>query len=157
MALLLCVVILVRAAATASASPPPTQAWKCENQCQLNGECSNSSQQTQPFCVCDRGWTGPDCGVLDLNLNATVAYGMGATANTSSWGGGPPAYENSTGLYHLFVSEIAGHCGMTTWSRMSQASHAVSKHIAGPYTKVSTIIGTEAHNTYYAYSQPDKM
>ena len=47
--------------------------------------------------------------------------------------------------------------GMTTWSRMSQGTHAVSKNIEGPYTKVETVIGTEAHNIYYAYSEPDKM
>lgn len=129
---------------------------ECKNQCQLNGECVKSQNQ-QPVCVCDRGWTGIDCGTLNLDLNATIAYGMGATPNTSSWGGGPPAYDKSTGTFHLFLSEIAGHCGMTTWSRMSQGTHAVSKNIEGPYTKVETVIGTEAHNIYYAYSEPDKM
>jgi len=34
--------------------------------------------------------------------------------------------------------------------------HAVSKKREGPYTRVSTVVGTESHNTYYQYSAPDK-
>jgi hypothetical protein len=72
---------------------------------------------------CDRGWKGSSCGVLDLNPLATAAHGYGGlTPNTSSWGGGPPVFDGSK---YLYVSELAGDCGMGTWSRMSQAVHAV--------------------------------
>jgi hypothetical protein len=69
-------------------------------------------------CKCDVGWTGASCGDLDLDPDPIVLYGSGSVADphTSSWGGGPPAYDSSTGLYHLFVSELAGNCGTQTFS-----------------------------------------
>lgn len=107
--------------------------------------------------MCDKGWKGPDCGILNLVTTPTIAYGFGTTPKTSSWGGGPPAYDNATGMYHLFVSELAGNCGMTTWARMSRGAHAISKTAEGPYTRVETVIETEAHNIFYAYSPSDEM
>jgi hypothetical protein len=59
--------------------------------------------------------------------------------------------------WHLFVSELAGNCGMGTWSRMSQAAHTVSDSMEGPYTRVGLAIPTQTHNTLYAYSALDKM
>jgi hypothetical protein len=70
-------------------------------------------------------------------------------------GGGPPVFDGSK--YHLYVSELAGHCGMGTWSRMSQAVHAVSDSLEGPYKRSGLAIPTQTHNTYYAYSAPDKL
>ena len=119
---------------------------------QLNGECVHG------VCVCDKGWKGDNCGLLDLNPKPTVAYGFGGVEkDTSSWGGGPPAYDPKTKKYHLFVTELAGNCGMGTWARMSQAAHAVSDSIEGPYERVGLAIPTESHNIYYAYSPTDKM
>ena len=66
-------------------------------------------------------------------------------------------YDTLTKQYHLYVSEIAGHCGMGTWDRMSQAVHAVSDSLEGPYERSGLAIPTQTHNTYYAYSVPDKM
>ena len=77
---------------------------------------------------------------MHLDPDAHVAYGYDrATVSTerfSSWGGGPPVKSQQDGKYHLFVSEIAGRCGMSTWDRMSTTAHAVSDAIEGPYTKV---------------------
>jgi hypothetical protein len=114
--------------------------------CQLNGELTGGT------CRCDVGWKGSSCGDLDLNTEAIVAYGSGSESDplTSSWGGGPPAYDPITGQYHLFVSELAANCGMNTWNRGSQAAHAVSKSPLGPFKRVDLAIGTETHNTYYA-------
>ena len=41
-----------------------------------------------------------------------VTDGFTPTSGVSSWGGGPPVYDAATKKWHLFVSEIAGHCGM---------------------------------------------
>lgn len=146
---------LLLLAACGACGPARSSAAGCvtDGDCQLNGECSTSTHT----CVCDKGWTGPTCGELHLDQTAVVAYGYSEGSNTSSWGGGPPAFDPATGLYHLFVSEIAGHCGMSTWSRMSQSVHAVSETVQGPYRRVETVIGTESHNTYYVYSPTDKM
>jgi hypothetical protein len=127
----------------ASSSPICSTAFDC----QLNGECSNG------VCICDAAWTGPQCGVLDVE-QGTVAYGNGAATSplTSSWGGGPPVAD-ANGLYHLFVSEIAAHCGMSTWARMSFAAHTVSSSPVGPFTRLAgeagIAIGTFVHNTFY--------
>lgn len=74
--------------------------------CQLNGECSSTTQK----CVCDKGWTGDYCGDLDIAGTGTVAYGIGSplTPNTSAWGGGPPVL-GTDNKYHLLVTEIAGN------------------------------------------------
>lgn len=66
-------------------------------------------------------------------------------------------YDPATQEYHLFVSEIAGSCGISTWSRMSQGVHAVSKSVAGPYQRVGVIIPTQAHNIYYIQNPPDGL
>ena len=122
-----------------------------ELDCELNGACIAGA------CVCDMAWAGPTCGDLELEPAPTIAYGYGTTPNTSSWGAGPPAFDTETGTFHLFASEIAGNCGMGTWSRMSQVVHAVAESAAGPYRRKGVLISTEAHNTYYAYSPPDRM
>ena len=70
------------------------------------------------------------------------------TSAVSSWGGGPPAYDAATGMYHLFVSEMAAHCGESTWARMSQSAHAVSDTVEGPYERVDLVIPTVSHNTF---------
>lgn len=46
---------------------------------------------------------------------------------------------------------------MGTWSRMSQAVHAVADSAEGPFRRKGVLVPTEAHNTYYAYSPPDRM
>ena len=122
--------------------------------CQLNGDFIQGS------CVCDVGWTGSTCGELDLDPTPIVMWGKGATAtpNSSSWGGGPPAFDAASGKYHLFVSELAANCGMGTWVRGSFAAHAVSTSGPyGPFERAGVAIGTETHNTLYAYSPVDQM
>ena len=129
-------------------------ACKTEVDCQLNGACEGS------LCVCDKGWKGEQCGTLNLDPTAHVAYGYDQSTAVperfSSWGGGPPVRSAEDGKYHLFVSEIAAHCGMSTWDRMSTSVHAIAESIEGPYSKVETVVGTESHNTIYVYSPVDE-
>lgn len=65
-------------------------------------------------------------------------------------------YDPTIRKYRLYVSEIAGHCGMSTWARMSQSVLATSDRVEGPYARKSVIIPTVSHNTIYAYSPSDK-
>eukprot|EP01050_Picozoa_sp_SAG11_P030069 SAG11_NODE_8735_length_981_cov_1.390023_1_plen_55_part_10 len=50
--------------------------------------------------------------------------------NVTSWGGNV-LLDNSTGLHHLYVMEIAGpngtSCGLISWGSHSTIVHAVSK------------------------------
>ena len=117
--------------------------------CQLNGACVAGA------CVCDRGWQGADCGNMSLAA-PTVAFGYG-TSNSSSWGGGPPVWDAVSGQYHLYVTEVAGGCGMSTWSFMSTAVHTVAQRVTGPYRRVGLAIPVQTHNTLYVYSPVDKL
>jgi hypothetical protein len=65
--------------------------------CQLNGACTSGA------CVCDKGWRGVDCGTLNLNNTANVAYGYTPESKFSSWGGGPPMWDSATGKYQLLA------------------------------------------------------
>ena len=93
---------------TAIQQPPSTQSpvsgtpasgvpCSSELDCQLNGAC------TKGACVCDKGWRGTDCGTLNLNNTANVAYGYTPESKFSSWGGGPPTWDQATGKYQLLV------------------------------------------------------
>ena len=132
-----------------------TAAAACTD-CQLNGECVPHVGGHE-VCKCDQGWKGADCGLLNLHTDAKVAYGYTNESKISSWGGGPPVFDGSSGKYQLLVSQIAAHCGMSTWARLSTSVRATSAHAEGPYEFAETIVGTESHNTIYAYSPTDKV
>ena len=55
-------------------------AWGCstEHDCQLNGVCEAG------VCHCDPAWGSPDCSVLQLEADGTVAYG-GPDAEVTPW------------------------------------------------------------------------
>ena len=101
--------------------------------------------------MCDVPWSGTACQYLSF-LPAQVggAYGFDGKFNVTSWGGNSlPVHDNSTGTrtWHGYFTEIGGaHCGLSQWRNQSTVVHATSPNPAGPYTKVSTVIGHEAHN-----------
>jgi hypothetical protein len=117
-------------------TPPP---------CSLNGEGSP--------CKCDAGWTGPNCGQLDLlpappfakqvtPLSATT--NNNAAAN-STWGMsvvGP----DSKGVYHGYMTEIANNCPLGDYSVASQVVHMTATHPVGPWTRQGVALAGFAHN-----------
>ena len=109
-----------------------------DEDCSLNGVCTNGT------CVCDRPWSGPECGVLSFKpAPVTPAYGgvSNATLNYSTWGGNP-VYKG--GMYHLFVARIPGTLRM--WYKTSQVDYAVSPNITGPYAFRKVVLPAFAHN-----------
>ena len=59
------------------------------------------------------------------------AYGSNSTARTQatySWGG---TVLQVGAEFHLFVSEMANHCGLGAWTSASQCSHAVGASAVG--------------------------
>jgi len=117
--------------------------------CQLNGVC------TAGQCKCDAAWTGSDCGTLSFGANGALAYG-GPQSNVTSWGGGPPVYDAERGVWVLFVTEIADHCGLSEWQHMSTVVRTVGPSAAGPFVREALAIPSQAHNPYYTYDPASK-
>ena len=117
--------------------------------CHLGGICTPAGT-----CDCDPSWRGPTCAQLNVGPGS-IAY---APPNRSSWGGGPPVRSAVDGRYHLYVSEMGGHCGLDTWQSMSTIVDTVSStaSAAGPYTRVGVVVPRESHNAYYAYDPASK-
>ena len=83
--------------------------------CALNGRCE------QGRCMCEPAWCG-SAACSQLRFTPTpraTGYRHHApylTPNSSSWGGGG-FYDNHSGLFLLWVSEMAGqHFGYVFWS-----------------------------------------
>ena len=125
--------------------------------CSLNGACVRSPcAGPGPCCVCNKGWKGATCALLDRHPPPSRAeagvWGMplAGRPNVTSWGGNV-LEDKATGLHHLYVTEIAGpngsSCGLVSWGSHSTVVHAVSKSgLAGPYKKASVAVGHEGHN-----------
>ena len=113
---------------------------KCSSSmdCSLLGECINSQ------CVCDTGFTGDSCGILDLVPGSSqfgyhnVTPGVGA-----SWGGNA-IYFN--GEWHAFIAEMTQNCTLNEWGSNSAIIHAVASTALGPFKKVDTPFLPWAHN-----------
>ena len=117
-------------------------------ECDRDMQCSLNGCSVKGACVCRPGWTGSDCGVLKLGPIAANPTGSGriypsAHDNTSSWGGGVIFRD---GKYHLYVSEMSGHCGLATWRTNSFIRHAESDTPDGVYTPRETILDMWGHN-----------
>jgi hypothetical protein len=123
-----------------------------DEDCSLNGVCSGAQ------CVCDPGWRGGDCGVL--NLAPAVRYsGYNLTGNgTSSWGGKVVQDPAEPTLHHLFAAEFTGGCGLDYWSPMSRIIRAESRTgPAGPYAFAQEVVGTFAHNPTVVWSAAEQL
>jgi hypothetical protein len=64
--------------------------------------------------------------------------------------------QGADGLWHLFVAEIAHHCGLKEWQHLSTIIDAVGPGPAGPFTRRALVSGTETHNPYYAFDPSTK-
>ena len=125
-----------------------TMATGCvvDDDCSLNGVCQQHS------CVCDPGWIGPDCGALNLQP-ATPGSSYNRTGEgVSSWGGKVVRDVTNASLWHLFVCEFTGGCGLRFWAPMSRIIRAESSTgPAGPFTFAAEIVSMFATNPTLAH------
>ena len=99
---------------------------------------------TDPSSSCARAWTGATCGELNLKPARLPPNSGFNEAGNSSWGGsifGP----DESGLYHMYASRMAGHCGLNTWAWNSELVRATSTDPVGPYTYQETLLPYFAH------------
>lgn len=114
-----------------------------DDDCNLNGVCDASSGS----CACAGEWSGDTCGLLNLEP-ARPPPGSGLfSAVNSSWGGSiiqdpQPAGD---GVYHMFASRFAGHCGLHSWLHNSEVIRATSVDPEGPYEYAETVLPVFAH------------
>lgn len=80
-----------------------------------------------------------------------TAYGP---QNVTSWGGniirgvgGGGDGNETTVVYHLWVSAMGGGRGLDSWTSNSQIDHAVSADPMGVFVKADTALPKEAHNS----------
>lgn len=134
--------------------------------CSLNGICQSGT------CACDAPWGGPKCELLQFK---PVSYpqGYGTATTVATWGGNA-IYNETDGLYHMFVSRMTNECQLNRWTKNSRIDHvrdliyrlvchvssihrplkrkcnrrtqAVSPNITGPYTFMDIAINTWSHN-----------
>jgi hypothetical protein len=126
-----------RAAAAPPAAPP----------CHLNGERGATGQ-----CICDPGWTGAQCGQLDLlpapplsqQVSPAAALSNDNDAANATWGisvVGPVA-----GVYHGYMTEIANECLLGEYGVASQVVHMTASAPLGPWTRQGVALAGFAHN-----------
>ena len=107
--------------------------------------------------MCDKPWKNgktENCAVLDImphpddyipayggsGSDTTWQYGY----NTTSWGGN--IIKGDDGLWHMFVSEMAGGVGLNGWGHISQIAHATAADPMDVFKKVDLSLEKEAHN-----------
>ncbi|OAA40410.1 Glycosyl hydrolase family 43, five-bladed beta-propellor domain protein [Beauveria brongniartii RCEF 3172] len=146
------ILALTSLASSAVASTP----YRCatDEDCSLNGLCNLVSGG---ICACDAGWTGPDCGALDLRP-AKRRSGYNRTGEgTSSWGARIVRDPSDSQLHHLFAAEFAHGCGLDYWAPYSRIVRAESREgAAGPYVFADEVAGTFAHNPTVVRSPADQ-
>lgn len=122
---------------------------RTDEDCSLNGLCDTKTSA----CACDAAWKGTACDALALIdvPNDTLGRVWPPDGNTSSWGANI-LFRN--GSWHMVVSEMAGHCGLHTWTHNSFLRHAVSRTadgrvnaaLAGPYAAREAVMPWFSHN-----------
>ncbi|GME28287.1 hypothetical protein GTA08_BOTSDO01148 [Neofusicoccum parvum] len=141
----------------------PTTACTTDENCSLNGVCSDGS------CICDPGWRSADCGELDLypatkfsgynhtNATASDPY-SGGTAGNASWGGQILQDRDDERKFHLITSQFAHGCGLNGWKPFSTIIRAESTTgPRGPYTWAQELFGPFAHNPTTVWSPADEL
>ncbi len=93
-------------------------ACNSELDCALNGACENGR------CRCEPAWSGAaDCSAIRFVPGRRASgyrhHEPYMSPNSTSWGGGG-WYDNTSGLYLIWVSEMVNNCGMATWTSNSQ-------------------------------------
>jgi len=110
--------------------------------------CSLNGRQVSGQCNCDAPWRGVACSQLDIKPRppSAVPAIYGHSPNVTSWGGN--VVKGDDGLYHLYVSEMVGGCGLVSWGTHSRIIHATapSLDVSTPFKFSDVALPVWAHN-----------
>ena len=120
--------MVLLASVLAGASPAPVLECSSAADCAYNGDCVAGS------CVCAPAWSGnSNCSALSFVPGARDSgYRQLGASNSSSWGG-TAMFDRQSQQYYFFGSEMAGHCGMHTWTTNSRIIRAVGASAVGKF------------------------
>lgn len=110
-------------------------AWGVAASCSTELDCELSGGCEAGRCVCDPGWSGPTCTLLNLEPNPPGQLAFHDTTDGwSSWGSSPPI-RTPDGTYHLYATRDINRCPVVPdYTYNEQLIHATSKSLLGPYT-----------------------
>merc|ERR1719329_1427243 len=132
-------------------TPPPSPTSTCvsDADCSRNGLCTDGS------CVCDAAWTGQTCETFniipgDKHCGYRWIDPVEEGGNrTSSWGAAN-WYDEQDETWYMYATELAGHCGMHSWTMNSHTILASSKDPLGLYKREQEIVPIWSHEVEVA-------
>ena len=87
-------------------------------------------------CICDPGFRGLRCQELDVLPASTEAAYESPTAAT--WGASVlPSSDNKS--FHMWVSEMAGGCGLNSWEPKSQVCRRIYDYLRAQLANQSVL------------------
>jgi len=87
---------------------------------------------------------GPLFAPYGIKVSATKKNNGLRSEQWSYWC--PSVIRDSSGLYHMFASRFANHCGLSSWTYNSEIVHAVSIDPLGPFIEKEVVVPAMAHN-----------
>lgn len=121
------VVGVIANAEAAAAAPHEKGRGSDYDECTSPSECSLNGCVVDSHCVCDTGWVGSQCGVLDLAPATISSSYIPPDGVSSSWGMSVVKETlAATPTYHGYVSEFLFKCNLDSWGSNSYVNHVVS-------------------------------
>lgn len=114
-------------------------------ECRGVGDCFHNGNCSDGICSCDAAWKGKQCDVLNFDVSSTPLNAGYHNASEASWGGNA-IFDTNTGMYHLFVAQMANGCGLGDWGTNSMIVRGVSRNATGPFVYQEIVLPPFAHN-----------
>lgn len=122
--------------------PPPPSPPPAQPPCATAMDCSLAGRCVTGSCVCLMGFTGKDCGALDIA--PTVEENGWQPKGFSTWGGSPQRIGDT---YHLYAS-LNRWGSVDTWPNSSVVVHATATSAVGPYGNHTVIVGNRSSDYF---------
>lgn len=120
--------------------------------CSLNGVLNGTT------CICDAGWSGIACSILDLLPSAPLSADSqtyfhpsngglnGGGFISNSWGISVARDDSNETLWHGFMTEMMLNCSLSSWTTASHVLHMTAPSPQGPWSVAGVALHKFAHN-----------